>query len=59
LSGKKQSQGITVLLENPKERLKLGATASIWATDRFTQEHYAKEIFNLLSELLKRKSLST
>jgi hypothetical protein len=41
-----------------EERLKLGAAASIWATDRFTQEHYTKEVFNLLSELLKRKSLS-
>ncbi len=41
-----------------EKRLKLGAAASIWATDHFTQEHYAKEVFNLLSELLKRKSLS-
>ena len=43
---------------NLEERLKSGAAASIWATDRFTQEHYAKEVFNLLSELLKKKSLS-
>jgi hypothetical protein len=28
-----------------KERLKLGAAASIWATAIFTQEHYAKEVF--------------
>jgi hypothetical protein len=46
------------LHESPEERLKLGAAASIWETNHFTQEHYAKEVFNLLSELLKRKSLS-
>jgi hypothetical protein len=29
-----------------KERLKLEAAAIIWATAIFTQEHYAKEVFN-------------
>jgi hypothetical protein len=58
LSGKKQSRGITILYESPEERLKLGAAASIWETNHFTQEHCAKEVFNLLSELLKKKSLS-
>ena len=46
------------MYESPEERLKLGAAASIWETNHFIQEHYAKEVFNLFSELLKRKSLS-
>ena len=49
---------IQYLYENPEERLRLGAAARIWVADRFTQERYAKEVFDLLSEVLKRKSLS-
>ena len=46
---------IQYLHENPEERLKLGTAARIWATDRFTQERYAKEVFDLLREVLKKK----
>jgi len=49
---------IQYLYENPEERLRLGAAARIWAADRFTQERYAKEVFYLLSGVLKRKGLS-
>ena len=47
---------IQYLHENPEESLKLGAAARIWATDRFTQERYAKEIFDLLRKILKKKN---
>ena len=48
---------IQYLHENPEESLKLGAAARIWATDRFTQERYAKEIFDLLRKrVLKKKN---
>lgn len=49
---------IQYLYENSEERLRLGGAARIWVADRFTQERYAKEVFDLLSEVLKRKSLS-
>ena len=45
---------IQYLYENPEKRLKLGSAACIWAVDRFTQERYAKEILDLLSEVLKK-----
>ena len=44
---------IQYLHENPEKRLKLGAAARIWAAYRFTQERYAKEVFNLLKKVLK------
>lgn len=43
---------IQYLYENPKESAKLGAAALIWAEDRFSRERYAKEVFNLLNEVV-------
>ena len=45
---------IQYLFENPVERLKLGTAARIWATGRFTQKRYAKEVHNLLNGVLAR-----
>ena len=45
---------IQYLYENPEKGLKLGSAARIWAVDRFTQERYAKEVFDLLNEVLKK-----
>lgn len=48
---------IQYLYENPKERSRLGTAARIWAADRFTQDRYAREVINLLSDVLaKRKA---
>ncbi|MBL0012089.1 MAG: glycosyltransferase family 4 protein [Nitrosomonas sp.] len=44
---------IQYLYENPEKGLKLGSAARIWAEDRFTQERYAMEVFDLLNEVLK------
>jgi len=51
---KELAMKIQYLFENPVERLKLGTAARIWATDRFTQKRYAKEVHDLLSEVLTR-----
>lgn len=45
---------ITYLYENPEKGLELGSAARVWAVDRFTQERYAMEVFDLLSEALKK-----
>lgn len=45
---------ITYLYENPEKGLELGSAARVWAVDRFTQERYAMEVFDLLSEVLKK-----
>ena len=52
----KLADKIQYLYENPEERLKLGTAARIWATDRFTQERYAEEVFDLLRKKMKEKS---
>jgi glycosyltransferase involved in cell wall biosynthesis len=43
---------IQYLFENPENKLKLGAAAQIWATGRFVQKRYAKDVLNLLSSVL-------
>ena len=45
---------IEYLYEHPEERLRLGTTARIWAAERFTQKRYAKEVINLLSDVLTK-----
>lgn len=45
---------IQYLYENPEKRLELGAAARTWAIDRFTQKRYAKEVFDLLTVILKK-----
>ncbi|BCT67971.1 glycosyltransferase family 4 protein [Nitrosospira sp. NRS527] len=40
------------LYQSPEEGARLGTAAHIWATGRFTQQRYAKEVLNLLSEAL-------
>ena len=42
------------LYENPKESAKLGTAALIWAEGRFGRERYAKEMLNLLNNVLIR-----
>ena len=49
---------IQFLYENPEEKLKLGSTAHLWATGRFTQERYAKEILTLLNKVLTMEKTS-
>ncbi|WP_245727668.1 glycosyltransferase family 4 protein [Nitrosovibrio tenuis] len=43
---------IQYLYENPDERSNLGTAAQIWSAGRFTQERYAKEVFDLFNEVL-------
>ena len=42
---------IRFLHDNPKEALRIGRTAQQWAKSRFTQERYAQEILEILSEV--------
>lgn len=49
---------IQYLYENPEEKSRLGTAARIWAADRFTQERYAKEVLNLLSNVLTEEKTS-
>lgn len=43
---------IQFLYENPEERLTLSKAARAWATGRFTQERYAKEVITVLNKVL-------
>ncbi|MEP6879425.1 MAG: glycosyltransferase family 4 protein [Nitrosospira sp.] len=52
---KELAMKIQCLFENPKKRLELGTAAHIWATGRFTQKRYAREVHDLLSEVLTRR----
>ena len=45
------AEKIQYLYENPEIKLTLGATAQVWASNRFTQERYAKQVFDLLFKL--------
>lgn len=45
---------IQYLYENSREGLRLGSAARNWAIGRFTQERYAKDVFDLLNEVLKK-----
>jgi glycosyltransferase involved in cell wall biosynthesis len=47
---------IQYLYENHEERLRLGKAARRWAIDRFTQERYAKEVFDLLKNVLAKEN---
>lgn len=46
---------IQYLYENPEEGARLGAAAQSWATGRFAQERYAKEVLSLLNEILTKE----
>ncbi|MDN5752401.1 MAG: glycosyltransferase family 4 protein [Nitrosospira sp.] len=48
---------IQYLYENPHERARLGAAAQRWAENRFTQKRYAKEVRDLLSEVLMTEKI--
>lgn len=45
---------IQYLFENPEKKIKLGADARVWATGRFTQKRYAKDVLDLLSGVLAK-----
>jgi len=45
---------IEYLFEHPEKRLNLGAAARVWATGRFAQQRYAREVHDLLTEVLAR-----
>jgi glycosyltransferase involved in cell wall biosynthesis len=42
---------IQFLHDNPKESMRIGASAQQWAQDRFTQERYGREVLEILSEV--------
>ena len=44
------------LYQLPGEGIRLGAAARIWATGRFTQQRYAREVINVLNEALTEKN---
>jgi glycosyltransferase involved in cell wall biosynthesis len=43
------------LYQSPEERAKLGAAAQVWAAGRFTQQRYAREVIDVLNEVLAEK----
>lgn len=47
---------IQFMYENPKERSMLSKAARTWATDRFTQERYAKEVITVLNKVLNEST---
>lgn len=47
---------IQYLYENPKARLELGQAAYAWAVGRFTQERYAREMLNLFTGVVVKKT---
>jgi glycosyltransferase involved in cell wall biosynthesis len=44
------------LYQNPEERARLGAAAYVWAAGRFTQQRYAREVIDVLNEVLAEKN---
>ena len=44
------------LYQSPDEGIRLGTAARIWATGRFTQQRYAREVIDVLNEVLAEKS---
>lgn len=53
----KLADKIQYLYEHPKEKERLGNAACVWATDRFAQKRYAKEVRDLLGEVLAQSKL--
>ena len=45
---------IEYLFEHPEKRLQLGAAARVWATGRFAQQRYAREVHDLLTGVVAR-----
>ncbi|MEP6604932.1 MAG: glycosyltransferase family 4 protein [Nitrosospira sp.] len=45
---------IQYLFENPEKKIKLGADARAWATCRFTQKRYARDVLDLLDGVLAK-----
>lgn len=46
---------IQYLYENPEERSRLGSVARIWAASRFSRKRYAKEVRDLLNDVLTKE----
>ncbi|MEO5654768.1 MAG: glycosyltransferase family 4 protein [Nitrosospira sp.] len=44
------------LYQNPEEGARLGMAAHVWAAGRFTQQKYAREVINVLNEVLAEKN---
>lgn len=49
---------IQYLHDNPEDRKRLGTAARSWAIGRFTQERYAKEVLDLLNEVLAKEKIT-
>ncbi|KIO48176.1 glycosyltransferase family 4 protein [Nitrosospira sp. NpAV] len=47
---------IQYLYENPRESTELGTAALIWAEGRFSRKRYAKEVLDLLNEVVTKPS---
>jgi glycosyltransferase involved in cell wall biosynthesis len=44
------------LYQSPEEGARLGAAAHVWAAGRFTQQRYAREVIDVLNEVLAEKN---
>nr|WP_269430519.1 glycosyltransferase family 4 protein [Nitrosospira briensis] len=44
------------LYQSPKEGARLGTAARVWAAGRFTQQRYAREVIDVLNEVLAEKN---
>ena len=44
------------LYQSPEEGARLGTAAHVWAAGRFTQQRYAKEVIDVLNEVLTEKN---
>jgi glycosyltransferase involved in cell wall biosynthesis len=53
---KELAERIQFLHDNPKESLRMGRAAQQWAANRFTQERYAREVLEILSEVTSNHS---
>jgi glycosyltransferase involved in cell wall biosynthesis len=53
---KELAERIRFLHDNPKESLSIGQAAQQWAANRFTQERYAREVLEILSEVTSNRS---
>lgn len=53
---KELAERIRFLHDNPKASLSMGRAAQQWAENRFTQERYAREVLEILSEVASNRS---
>ena len=53
---KELAERIRFVHDNPKASLSMGRAAQQWAENRFTQERYAREVLEILSEVTSNRS---